>query len=63
MGGIGSGGARDGAGRRPLDGSPRVKISVSVPEWLLSIVRDEADRLRVPTSQYITYLITKGLEE
>lgn len=63
MGGIGSGGAREGAGRKTIDGDPRTKISVTLPTWLLSIVRDEADRRKLSTSQLITELITKGLEQ
>lgn len=62
MGGIGSGGAREGAGRKTIDGSPRTKISVTLPTWLLSILRDEADCRNLSTSQQITGLITKGLE-
>lgn len=63
MGGIGSGGAREGAGRKTEDGEPRTKISVTLPTWLLSMVRDEADRLKISASQLITELITKGLEQ
>lgn len=44
MGGIGSGGAREGAGRKTVDGEPRTKISVTLPTWLLNLIRDEADR-------------------
>lgn len=62
MGGIGSGGPREGAGRKPLDGA-RVKISARIPEWLIDLVRTEADRLNLSTSQLITELITKGLEK
>lgn len=63
MGGIGSGGYRDGAGRKTLDGEPRSRISVTLPTWLLSLVRDEADRRKIPASRMITDLITKGLEK
>jgi len=62
MGGIGSGGAREGAGRKTVDGEPRMKISVTLPSWLLNLIRDEADRRRVSTSQLITDFLTKGLE-
>lgn len=62
MGGIGSGGTREGAGRKAADGEPRTKISVTLPTWLLSLIRDEADRRKLPTSQLITELLTKGLE-
>ena len=62
MGGIGSGGARDGAGRKALDGAPRTKISVTLPTWLLSLIRDEAARRKVPASQLITEFLMKGLE-
>lgn len=63
MGGIGSGGTREGAGRKTVDGEPRSKISVTLPTWLLSLIRDEADRRKLPTSQLITELLTKGLEQ
>ena len=36
MGGFGSGGARNGAGRKPADGTPKQKVSVTLPAWLLS---------------------------
>lgn len=62
MGGIGSGGARDGAGRKTFDGEPRTKISLTLPTWLLTMVRDEADHRRVSTSQLITEFLTKGIE-
>lgn len=62
MGGIGSGGPREGAGRKTIDGDPRTKISVTLPAWLLSMLRDEADRRRIPASGLITELIMKGLE-
>lgn len=62
MGGIGSGGARECAGRKTVDGEPRTKISVTLPTWLLNLIRDEADRRKVSTSQLITEFLTKGLE-
>ena len=62
MGGIGSGGAREGAGRKPIDGTPRAKVSFSVPEWLIEHVRDEAARRKMSTSQLLTDLIEKGLD-
>lgn len=62
MGGIGSGGARIGAGRKAEDGSPKIKISARVPGWLLDLIRTEATRRQLPTSQLITELLTKGLE-
>ncbi|ROS87740.1 hypothetical protein EEL34_09020 [Muribaculaceae bacterium Isolate-039 (Harlan)] len=62
MGGIGSGGAREGAGRKTVDGEPRTKISVTLPTWLLNLIRDEAARRKVSTSQLITEFLTKGLE-
>ena len=63
MGGIGSGGARKNAGRKPIDGEIRSKISVTLPMWQLDLVRGEAARLRLPVSNLITELITKGLEK
>ena len=62
MGGIGSGGAREGEGRKTVDGEPRTKISVTLPTWLLNLIRDEAARRKVSTSQLITEFLTKGLE-
>lgn len=62
MGGIGSGGAREGAGRKTVDGEPRTKISVTLPTWLLNLIRDEAARRKFSTSQLITEFLTKGLE-
>lgn len=62
MGGIGSGGAREGAGRKTADGEPRTKISLTIPTWLLNLVRDEAARRKESTSQLITEFLTKGLE-
>lgn len=61
MGGIGSGGAREGSGRKALDGA-RIKISVRIPEWLIKQIRLEAERRELTTSQLITELLTKGLE-
>lgn len=61
MGGIGSGGAREGAGRKALDGA-RVKISARIPVWLVDLIKAEAQRRELSTSQLITELLTKGLE-
>lgn len=63
MGGIGSGGYRDGAGRKCVDGEPRTKISVTLPAWLLSLLRGEAERKEVPVSWLITEYLTKGIEK
>lgn len=62
MGGYGSGGAREGAGRKTLDGEPRTKVSLTLPTWLLSLLRDEAQRRQLSASQLISDLILKGLE-
>ena len=61
MGGIGSGGAREGAGRKLIDGEPRMKISVTLPVGLVAHLRDMAMRGHTSTSQLITELIKKGL--
>lgn len=61
MGGIGSGGAREGAGRRATDGA-RTKISVRIPVWLVDLIKEEADHRRVSTSQQITDFLMKGVE-
>jgi hypothetical protein len=62
MGGIGSGGTREGAGRKTIDGEPRTKISVTLPTWLLTLIRDEADHCKVSTSQLISDFLKKGVE-
>ncbi|MBD5202401.1 MAG: hypothetical protein HDS81_03690 [Bacteroidales bacterium] len=62
MGGIGSGGARKNAGRKPVDGQTKTKISISLPAWQLDLIKDEASRRRQPVSNLITDLLTKGLE-
>lgn len=62
MGGIGSGGAREGAGRKATDGA-RSKISVRIPVWLVDMIREEADRRKVSTSRQITDLLIKGAEK
>lgn len=61
MGGIGSGGAREGAGRKATDGA-RTKISIRIPVWLVDLIKEEADRRRVSTSQQITDFLMKGVE-
>lgn len=61
MGGIGSGGAREGAGRKATCGE-RTKISARIPVWLVDLIKDEATRRKVSTSQLITEFLTKGLE-
>lgn len=61
MGGIGSGGAREGAGRKALEGA-RVKVSARIPAWIMELVLTEADRRRVSVSCMITELLTKGLK-
>ena len=61
MGGLGSGGAREGAGRKATGGA-RTKISARVPVWLVDLIKDEAARRKVSTSQLITEFLTKGLE-
>lgn len=62
MGGIGSGGARKNAGRKPDDGQPKAKISITLPAWQLDLIKDEATRRHKPVSNLITDLLTKGLE-
>lgn len=62
MGGFGSGGARENAGRKSLDGEPRIKISVTLPASLLTLVREEAYRRQLPVSNIMSELLTKGFE-
>lgn len=61
MGGVGSGGACEGAGRKATNGA-RAKISARVPVRLVDLIKDEAARRKVSTSQLITEFLTKGLE-
>ena len=61
MGGIGSGGAREGAGRKAVEGT-RVKISARVPEWIVNRIKSDAERQQISTSQLIINLLKKGLE-
>lgn len=61
MGGIGSGGSRIGAGRKSIDGSPRVKISLTIPDWQDHLLRANAERRKVSVSQLVTDLIEKGM--
>jgi predicted DNA-binding ribbon-helix-helix protein len=62
MGGIGSGGARDGAGRKCIDGIPRAKVSFTVPEWLIELIRKSAERRKISTSQLITEILEKSVD-
>ena len=57
----GSGGACEGAGRKATNGA-RAKISARVPVRLVDLIKDEAARRKVSTSQLITEFLTKGLE-
>lgn len=61
MGGIGSGGFRNNAGRKSIDGDPRTKISLTLPTWLLSLLRDEAERQKCSASQLITDILIKHI--
>lgn len=62
MGGIGSGGVREGFGRKTVDEVPRVKISLYLPAWRLGRVLHEAEMRQLSTTYLITELLTKGLE-
>lgn len=62
MGGIGSGGSREGSGRRPVDGEPRSRISVTLPTWLLREIRKESERRDMSVSGYISELLERGIE-
>ena len=57
MGGTGSGGFREGSGRKLVDGTPRVRISVTLPAWLADLIRQER-----PLSHLVAELLTKGIE-
>lgn len=62
MGGIGSGGPRDGAGRKTDDGQRRSRMTVTLPGWLALLVREESEARKVPASQLVTELLIKGIE-
>ena len=62
MGGFGSGGARQGSGRKAIDGE-RVKFSVRIPERLLKQIKDKAEQSNLTASNIITELLEKGLEK
>lgn len=59
MGGIGSGGARKGAGRKP-EGKERVTLCL--PDWLLSLARSESIRRGESLSAYLGGVMEKGME-
>lgn len=63
MGGIGSGGARIGAGRKPEGGEPKEKITVRVPLWLADLIHGEAARRRTSVASIAAELIRKGAEK
>lgn len=60
MSGYGSGGARENAGRKSLDGEPRAKVSVTLPVWLLQVIRKEAELRKISVSEMTTELLKKG---
>lgn len=62
MGGTGSGGFREGSGRKLVDGTPRVRISVTLPAWLADLIQSESVRQERPLSHLVTELLTKGIE-
>lgn len=60
MGGIGSGGLRHGAGRPAEDGSPRERLSLSLPAWLADGLRREARRRGVSLSSLASDILEKN---
>ncbi|MGM9817168.1 MAG: hypothetical protein ACI304_08980 [Lepagella sp.] len=60
MGGYGSGGARKNAGRRPIDGELRYKISITLPKSQIERLRQESVQQNLSISNLISELITKG---
>ena len=62
MGGVGSGGFRENAGRKPGGASPCVCFSLSIESNLLCLLRDEAARECKSVSEHIVDLIEKGLK-
>lgn len=59
MGGIGSGGARRGAGRKP-EGKERVTLCL--PDWLLRMARHESHHQQRSLSAYLSEVMEKGME-
>lgn len=62
MGGIGSGGYRENAGRKTIDGTPRTQISVTLPAWMVDKLRTDSRKNKKSLSQYMSDCIEKGLE-
>lgn len=59
MGGIGSGGARPGAGRPRED---KEKVSLCLPIWLLDRARRESRTKGESLSAYLSEIMEKGME-
>ena len=60
MGGIGSGGPRQGAGRKTIDAAPRCRVSLTLPEWMVGELRSEAELQRRPLSAVVTECLIKN---
>lgn len=58
MGGKGSGGAREGAGRKSIDGAPRGRVTLCLPVDLINRLKEEADRRNLSFSQLLTFKLS-----
>lgn len=61
MVGKGRGCLRESAERKTIYGEPRTRISVTLPTWIVSEIRDAAAKIRIPVSGQMTELLTKEL--
>ena len=61
MGGIGSGGSRDNAGRPAIDGEVRNTISLTLPPTLIKNLRSAAEQKNVSISQLVIDLLENRL--
>ena len=57
MGGIGSGGARDNAGRPAIDGEVRATISLTMPPSLIRGLRNNARQKGMSVSQLVVEIL------
>lgn len=57
MGGIGSGGTRDNAGRPSIDGEVRNTISLTLPPTLIRNLRSAAQQKNMSISQLVVDLL------
>ena len=61
MGGPGSGGARDGAGRPAIDSEVRERISLTLSPRLIRHLKQSAEQKRVSVSQLVADILENKL--